>query len=146
MFTTIFRDGRLPLNWDMPLPRPMHRQWCSRRSLPAMRSLAGLTDTEGATRHLTIRLTIAPGRPLMSCTRSGGCERQILPTSSENMARAAEETGSRFTRLAGTSFWSSLAFVSIRDGEMEMAPTGRVAAGRPTDTYYGTHRDYECIW
>jgi hypothetical protein len=131
----------------MPLRPLVHRQRCSRRSLRAMRSLAGLIDMEGAIRHFTTQVTIAPGRPLTFCTRSGGCTRRILRTCSESMESAVQETGLRFTRLAGTSFWSLLVSVSIRDGEMEeMVHTGQVAAGRPTDTCCDTHRDCECIW
>jgi hypothetical protein len=147
MSITIFRDGRLPLNWDMPLHPLVHRQRCSTRSLRAMRSLAGLIDMEGAMRHFTTLLMIAPGRPLTFCMRSGDYGRQILRTSFESTGRAVQETGSRFTRLAGTSFLSLLASVSIRDGETEeLAHTGRATAGRPTDMCCGTHRDCECIW
>ena len=63
------------------------------------------------------------------------------------MGRAVQETGSRFMRLAATSFLSLLVFDSIQDGETEeMVRTGQPAAGRPTDTCCDTHRDCECIW
>jgi hypothetical protein len=63
------------------------------------------------------------------------------------MGSTAQETGSRFTLLADTSFLSLPVFVSIRDGGMEeTVPTGPLAAGRPTDTCCDTHRDCECIW
>jgi hypothetical protein len=147
MFITIFRDGLLPPNWDMPLPLLGHRQPCSKRSLRAMRSLAGLIDMEGAMRHFTTQVTIAPGRPHTFCTRSGGCAPRILRTSFESMGRAVQETGLRFTRLAGTYFWSLLVSVTIRDGETEeMGHTGQPAAGRPTDMFCDTHPDCECIW
>jgi len=131
----------------MPLHPLVLRQRCSRPSLRAMRSLAGLIDMEGAMRHFTTQVTIAPGRPLTFCTRSGGCARRTLRTSFASMGRTVQETGSRFTRLAGTSFWSLLVSVSIRDGETEeMVHTGQAAAGRPTDTCCDTHRDCECVW
>jgi hypothetical protein len=131
----------------MPLHLLVHRQRCNRRSLRAMRSLAGLIDMEGAMRHFTTQVTIVPGRPRTFCTRSGGCARRILRMSFESMGRAVQETGSQFTRLAGTSFWSLPVCVSIRDGETEeMVHIGQAAAGRPTDMCCGTHRDCECIW
>jgi hypothetical protein len=128
--------------------RPLvRRQRCSRRSLRAMRSLAGLIDMEGAMRHFTTQVTIAPGRPLTFCMRSGGCARRTLRTSFASMGSTVQETGSRFTRLAGTSFWSLLVSVLIQDGETEeMVHTGQAAAGRPADTCCDTHRDCECVW
>jgi hypothetical protein len=146
-FIIIFRDGPLLPNWDTPFRPHVHHQPFSRRSLQAMKSLADLIDTEGATRHFTTQATIAPERPLMFCTRSGDCARRILRTSFVSMGRAVQETGSRFMRLAATSFSSSLVCDSIRDGETEeMDHTGQPAAGQPTDTCCDTHRDCECTW
>jgi hypothetical protein len=131
----------------MPLRPLVHRQRCSRRSLRAMRSLAGLIDMEGAMRHFTTQVTIAPGRPLTFCMRLGGCARRTLRTSFASMGSAVQETGSRFTRLADTSFWLLLVSVSIRVGETEeTVRTGQAAVGRPTDMCCDTHRDCECVW
>src|SRR5258708_21403348 len=110
-----------------------------------MRSSAGLIVMEEDTRHFTIQLTIARGLPLTFCTRLESCGARALRTSFENMGRTVQDTGSRFTRLADTSFWSSPASVSIRDGEMaETVHTGPFTAPQPTDTYCATHPDHEC--
>jgi hypothetical protein len=145
--TIIFLGGPRPHNSGTRLLPPTHRQRCNRRSRPEMRSSAGLIVMEEDTRHFTIRLTIARGLPLTFCTRLDSCRPRTLRTSFGNMGRTVQDTGSRFTRLADTSFWSSPASVSIRDGEMaETVHTGPVTVAQPTDMYCDIHRDCEWIW
>jgi hypothetical protein len=105
-----------------------------------MRSSAGPIVMEGGIHPFTIQLTIAPEQPLISCMRLGDCRHPTLRTSFGSMGKTAQETGLRFTRLAGMSFWSLPASASTRDGGMvETVLTGRRTAGRPTGTYGDTH-------